>query len=46
LGRNVQRDTTAIAQLASSGWGVLVIWECETSDTAAIRRRLRQFLGK
>ena len=30
LGRNVERDSDAIAMLAMLGWRVLVVWECST----------------
>lgn len=30
LGRNLERDTDAIAMLAMLGWRVLVVWECST----------------
>lgn len=32
LDGNVARDTRHQAELASAGWTVLVIWECETLD--------------
>lgn len=43
--QNVQRDTRATAALAASGWSVLVVWECETSDAKLLTIRLRAFLG-
>ena len=39
--RNVERDRTVAAELKGLGWRVLVVWECETRDPAALRRRLR-----
>lgn len=45
LARNVERDVEARLNLTKLGWQDLVIWECETKDTAAIERRLKQFLG-
>lgn len=43
--QNVQRDTRATAALTASGWSVLVVWECETSDAKLLTIRLRAFLG-
>jgi DNA mismatch endonuclease (patch repair protein) len=45
LARNVERDVEARLNLTKLGWQDLVIWECETKDTAAIEGRLKQFLG-
>jgi DNA mismatch endonuclease, patch repair protein len=44
LARNAKRDAENLANLDASGWRTLVIWECETKDAAALRRRLRAFL--
>jgi DNA mismatch endonuclease (patch repair protein) len=44
LARNAKRDAENLANLEASGWRTLVIWECETKDTAALQRRLRAFL--
>lgn len=41
---NVTRDRLALSTLESLGWGVLVIWECETHDAEALRARLIEFL--
>ena len=41
---NVARDQRACSQLQSAGWGVLVVWECETTDTEKLSRTLRSFL--
>jgi DNA mismatch endonuclease, patch repair protein len=43
--RNVQRDGTHIARLTELGWGVLVVWQCETRDKASLRGRLSGFLS-
>ena len=43
--RNQERDQVAREQLASRGWEVLVVWECETADPAALEERLSSFLG-
>ena len=42
---NVRRDERVIAALRDLGWGVLVVWECETSDENLLRRTLLEFLG-
>lgn len=44
LTRNRERDEAACAALEADGWQVLVIWECETKDPAALEQRLRDFL--
>jgi len=38
---NVERDARKTAALKALGWRVLVIWECETRDLAALEERLR-----
>lgn len=43
--QNVERDHRAAATLMASGWSVLVVWECETSDAKLLAIRLRAFLG-
>ena len=47
IGRNVERDAAALAQLQSSEWEVLTIWECETksADRETLRYRLSEFLN-
>lgn len=44
LQRNVARDVADIEGLEAIGWRVMIIWECETADTARIEARLRGFL--
>lgn len=39
---NVERDSRKTAELIALGWRVLVIWECETKDLAALEERLRK----
>ncbi len=46
LKRNVARDAEHLAALKSSGWSVLVIWECETKNEERLRARLAKFLGR
>jgi DNA mismatch endonuclease (patch repair protein) len=38
LARNIERDGAAITELKKMGWRVLVIWECELSNSALIKR--------
>jgi DNA mismatch endonuclease Vsr len=44
LARNVARDERNLAALHELGWSVLVLWECEVRDEAALAARLRTFL--
>lgn len=44
IGRNRDRDARALKALAEQGWRVLVLWECELKDEAALRETLRAFL--
>lgn len=37
---NVERDARKTAALEDLGWRVLVVWECETRDLAALKERL------
>lgn len=37
---NVERDARQEAALKALGWRVLVIWQCESRDEAAVERRL------
>ena len=45
LARNAARDARNLAALRALGWSVLVLWECETKDEAALTARLRSFLS-
>ena len=45
LERNVLRDREHTERLTAEGWGVLVLWECEMRDEAALAERLSSFLG-
>jgi DNA mismatch endonuclease (patch repair protein) len=42
--QTVARDARNLAALAELGWRVLVVWECETADAAALEARLAEFL--
>lgn len=44
LGANRQRDMKNERSLKDAGWGVLTIWECELSDIAQLKTRIRGFL--
>jgi DNA mismatch endonuclease (patch repair protein) len=44
LERNVQRDAEQRKSLRENGWRSLVVWECETRDTAKITRSIIRFL--
>jgi DNA mismatch endonuclease (patch repair protein) len=43
--RNQERDEIAERALASLGWRVLVIWECQIKNAQALRETLRSFLS-
>ncbi len=42
---NVGRDQRQQTELTAKGWKVLVIWECETTNSKWLQSRIRQFLG-
>lgn len=43
---NVERDRLTESLLRKNGWHVLIIWECQISDTRTLERRLTRFLRK
>jgi DNA mismatch endonuclease (patch repair protein) len=43
--RNRARDAYSREALASLGWRVETIWECDLKDAAALEARLRSLLG-
>ncbi|HEX6987179.1 MAG TPA: hypothetical protein VF170_17500, partial [Planctomycetaceae bacterium] len=45
--RNVARDRRAAGQLRRLGWGVMVVWECQTTPAGHDRlaRRIERFLA-
>ena len=45
IGRNQARDVKNKAALQALGWEVLIIWECQIKDEAALKQRLSEFLG-
>ncbi len=44
LDRNINRDKRNLNDLGLLGWRVLVIWECETRDKAALVERMISFI--
>lgn len=46
LKRNVRRGADNLKRLRRMGWGVMIIWECETrpSEARRIELRIRKFL--
>jgi DNA mismatch endonuclease (patch repair protein) len=45
LQRNQIRDAKNLEALKADGWQSLVVWECETRDEDALKKRLKNFLG-
>jgi len=45
IARNRVRDLASRTQLLADGWKVLVLWECELRNEAAILKRLVRFLN-
>ena len=43
LRANVERDHRKMRELCELGFDVLVLWECELSNEAAVRERLQAF---
>lgn len=41
-----ERDASNAATLTESGWGVLVIWECEIKDQEKLRQTICEFLDQ
>ena len=44
IARNRARDAQNEAALQAQSWRILVIWECQIKDEAALKQRLRSFL--
>jgi len=42
---NIDRDARNQAKLAAEDWRVLVLWECQLKDEAALKSRLQAFLS-
>jgi DNA mismatch endonuclease (patch repair protein) len=45
INANKARDQKIKGELESDGWTLLVIWQCETSDSKLLEERLNLFLG-
>jgi DNA mismatch endonuclease, patch repair protein len=45
LRKNKERDAKHIETLTTSGWDVLVVWECQTKRLETLEPLLRDFLG-
>jgi DNA mismatch endonuclease, patch repair protein len=43
---NIERDARKECELKALGWEVLIVWECETFNAAALASRLAVFLSK
>ena len=43
---NVERDRNVMKQLNEKDWQILIIWECELSDTESIIKTLEAYLNK
>lgn len=41
---NLARDRRNQKSLRLMGWDILIVWECETNDAAALRTKLQRFL--
>jgi DNA mismatch endonuclease (patch repair protein) len=46
IGKNRERDQHACEELRKHDWRVLTIWQCETKDLTALRRKLSRFLKR
>jgi DNA mismatch endonuclease, patch repair protein len=44
LSKNTLRDAANQRLLKEAGWSILVIWQCETRDHAALEETLKRFL--
>ena len=42
---NVARDAKKIETLEAEGWGVAVVWSCETRNVETLASNLSAFLG-
>lgn len=42
--KNKARDVRQLEELGLSGWRVLVVWECETSDRGSLEEKIQRFL--
>lgn len=42
---NIKRDLENTDRLKALGWGVLVVWECETKSMDGLAEKIKLFLG-
>lgn len=42
---NVKRDATQRVKLRAAGWKVRIVWECQTADREALRKRLARMFA-
>jgi DNA mismatch endonuclease, patch repair protein len=46
LTKNRERDLQVNKALVEQGWKVLIVWECELRDVAALEQRIKEFLDE
>jgi DNA mismatch endonuclease (patch repair protein) len=46
LSGNRSRDARVVRTLRSTGWRVLVLWQCQVHDSERLRSMLERFLGR
>lgn len=44
IGKNKERDRKAYKALKKDGWGVLIVWECQTNNEEKLECMLRNFM--
>ena len=42
LSRNIKKQNTDIKDLRKLGWSISVIWECQTKDETALRKKIKR----
>jgi DNA mismatch endonuclease, patch repair protein len=45
LKRNQARDKQNLKALCDQEWATLIVWECQTQETLALKQLVRKFLG-
>jgi DNA mismatch endonuclease (patch repair protein) len=46
LERNKTRDLEHLRSIEDAGWTSLIIWECECTQEAELKKRLKHYLGR
>jgi DNA mismatch endonuclease (patch repair protein) len=46
LDGNKKRDRTNNRKLRRLGWNILILWECQLNNEAALQERIEEFLGR